>query len=77
MYHPDIDAWLQSRAEFKRLEELECKAADAWFETLSLEQRVVFTHLLTGACGEGINHVRQRFIREEVAAERKARGEED
>jgi hypothetical protein len=73
MPHPDIEVWLHSRAEVARLSELECKAAEAWFDSLSLEQRKVFAELLLGS--EGLSHLRQRVMRAHFEAERRRRGE--
>src|SRR5262245_37869361 len=53
MYHPDIDAWLQSRDDAERLKELERRAADAWFQSLSPAQQEVFAAL---SASHGLNH---------------------
>jgi hypothetical protein len=66
MYHPDIDAWLQSQAEAERLKELERKAAEAWFESLSEPQRHVFAELYNRGA---LSHVTGRFVRERVRAD--------
>jgi hypothetical protein len=58
MYHPDIEAWLASRGEVERLREMERKAAVAWFDALTLEQREVFSELLLGH--DGIFHLQDR-----------------
>ena len=74
MHHPDIEAWLASRAEAERLKELEHKAAEVWFDTLSLEQREVFAELIYGH--EGISHLRSRVIKARIDTQSKREGGE-
>jgi hypothetical protein len=63
MQHPDIDAWLASRSERERLDELERKAADAWFDSLNAGQQAAFADFLNEGI-EGISHLRMRMVRE-------------
>jgi hypothetical protein len=69
MHHPDIEAWLASRGEDARLRALERKAAEVWFDTLSLEQREVFAELIAGH--EGMYHLRNRVVKARIEGERK------
>jgi len=64
MHHPDIDAWLSSRMEREKLDELERKAADAWYAMLSRMQREAFALLLTQGY-EGLSHLRRRVLEDE------------
>ena len=69
MRDPVIDQWLQSRNELERLTELEHRAADAWFDSLSPEQQEVCAELLLSS--EGISHLRQRLYRKRLEADKK------
>jgi hypothetical protein len=64
-----IDEFLQSYDELKRLRELECRAADAWFDGMSPEQREVFEQLLVST-GD-ISHLRERVLKARFEAELK------
>jgi hypothetical protein len=71
MHHPDIEAWLASRADAQRLKQLEEKAADEWFESLSLEQREVFAELIESY--DGLFHLRERIVEARIKSQTRAR----
>jgi hypothetical protein len=67
VHHPDIEAWLASRPEMQRLNRLEEKAADAWWNSLTLEQQKVYAELTDAFAG--LNCLRGRILRARVATE--------
>jgi hypothetical protein len=85
MGDPVIEKFRQQADELQRLKKLECRAADAWFDGLSPEQREVVEQLICSV--DGINHLRKRIFkarceaemdaaikRKEAAVKRKKRG---
>ena len=71
MHHPDIEAWLASRADTQRLKQLEQRAADVWFESLSLEQREVFAELVESY--DGLFHLRERIVNARIRSHTRGR----
>jgi hypothetical protein len=55
----------------QRLERLEEKAADAWWNSLTLEQREVYAELTSGFAG--LNYLRDRILTARVATEARLR----
>ena len=67
VHHPDIEAWLASRPEMQRLNRLEEKAADAWWNSLTLEQQKVYAELTDAFAG--LNCLRGRILRARMDTE--------
>jgi hypothetical protein len=63
-----IDAWLAARPEIERIKRLEIAAADAWFESLTVEQKHVLAELVVDGF-DGMQHLRNRILKARIASD--------
>jgi hypothetical protein len=73
--HPKIEEWLAARSEALRIRRLEGDAAEAWWNSLSLEQREVYAELQDA--GHGLHHLQNQIIDARIKAHSRRGGRKD